>query len=192
VRFDIEGFTVSFNGLIDPLGILLKLTALLKPLLSTLSLLYPRGQREYLRPLSFLDELERLLPEKHYHVVLLIIDRGYSLLDDEPIANQIAKEVWDFSQHIDNLVEDKHRELAEKYPEWFNANIKLKVKLPHPLNHSPSEHRPPKGKDTIMRQLSDHLRPYFVTKIGIAKMIAHNSLKRIVYFSRLKNIIEPR
>ena len=121
---------------------------------------------------SIYDELERLLPDKDYPQVLSIIDRGYSLLDDEPIANQIAKEVWDFSQHIDNLVEDKHRELAEKYPEWFNDNIKLKVKLTHPLNHSPSEHRPPEGKDTIMRQLSDHLRPYFVTKIGIAKLIA--------------------
>jgi len=121
---------------------------------------------------SMYDELERLLPEKDYHVVLSVIDRGYSLLDDEPIANQIAKEVWDFSQHIDNLVGDKHRELAKKYPEWFNDNIKLKVQLTHPLNHSPSEHRPPKGKDTIMRQLSDHLRPYFVTKTGIATMIA--------------------
>jgi hypothetical protein len=118
------------------------------------------------------DELERLLPEKHYHVVLSVIDRGYSLLDDEPIADQIAKEVWDFSQHIDNLVGNKHRELAKKYPEWFNANIKLKVRLSHPLNRSPSEHRPPEGKNTTMRQLSDHLRPYFVTKTGIAKMIA--------------------
>jgi len=121
---------------------------------------------------SMYDELERLLPEKHYHIVLSIIDHGYSLLDDEPIANQIAKEVWDFSQRIDNLVEDKHRELAKRYPEWFNDNIKLQVKLTHPLNHSPSEYRPPEGKDTIMRQLADYLRPYFVTNTGMAKMIA--------------------
>ena len=92
------------------------------------------------------DELERLLPEKHYHVVLSVIDRGYFRLDDEPIADQIAKELWDFSQHIDNLVGDKHRKLAKKYPEWFNANIKLKVRLTHPLNRSPSEHRPQKAK----------------------------------------------
>ena len=77
-----------------------------------------------------------------------------------------------FSQHTNNLVEDKHNELAAKYPEWFNDNIKLKVKLIHPLNHSPIERRPPEGKNAIMRQLADHLRPYFVTKIGTAKMIA--------------------
>jgi len=121
---------------------------------------------------SIYDELERLLPDKDCPQVLAIIDHGYSLLGDEPITSQITKEVWDFSQHIENLVEDKHNELAAKYPEWFNNNIKLKVTLIHPLNNSPIEHRPPEGKNTIMRQLADHLRPYFVTKIGIAKMIA--------------------
>jgi hypothetical protein len=121
---------------------------------------------------SMYDELERLLPGQDYHGVLSIIDRGYALLEDEPIADQIAKEVWDFSQHISNLAEAKHRELAERYPEWFNDTIKLQVTVSHPLSGSPFEGRSQEGKDTVMRQLSGYLRPYFVTKIGIAKMIA--------------------
>ena len=52
---------------------------------------------------SIYDELERLLPDKDYPQVLSIIDHGYSLLGDEPITSQITKEVWDFSQHINNL-----------------------------------------------------------------------------------------
>ena len=106
------------------------------------------------------DELERLLPEEDYYRVLSIIEHGYSLLESEPTATPIAKELWDFSQHINNLVEGKHNELAEKYPEWFNDTIKLQVQLTHPLDHSPLERRPPEGKNTIMRQLADYLRPY--------------------------------
>ncbi len=118
------------------------------------------------------DELEGLLPDKDYHAVLSIIDHGYALLEDEPITNQIAREVWDFSQHLCNLAEAKYKELAERYPEWFNESIKLQVKVTHPLSHSPFEGRSQEGKNTVIRQLSDYLRPYFVTKIGIAKMIA--------------------
>jgi len=121
---------------------------------------------------SIYDELERLLPEKEYPKVLAIIDHGYSLIEDEPPTNQIANEVWSFSQHITNLVEEKHKELAEKYPEWFNDNIKLQVQVIHPLNHPPSNHRFSEGKNTIMGQLSNYLEPYFITKTGIAEMMA--------------------
>jgi len=82
---------------------------------------------------SIYDELERLLPEKEYPLVLSIIDQGYSLLEDEPITDQIAKEVRNFSKHINSLVEEKHKEFEERYPEWFNDNIKLQVQVTHPL-----------------------------------------------------------
>jgi len=121
---------------------------------------------------SIYDELERLLPEKEYPLVLSIIDQGYSLLEDEPITDQIAKEVRNFSKHINSLVEEKHKEFEERYPEWFNDNIKLQVQVTHPLNHPPSKQMVQKGKNTIMVQLSEYLRPYFTTKTGIAEMIA--------------------
>lgn len=127
---------------------------------------YKAGRR------SIFEELERLLPERDYPHVLSIIDCGYSLLGDESPTNQIAEEVWSFSQHLQSLVEEKHREFEEKYPKWFNENLKLHVKLTHPLNHPPSNHRSVQGERTIIGQLSSYLRPYFLTKTGIAEMIA--------------------
>ena len=93
-------------------------------------------------------------------------------LGDEPVTEQIEKDVWGFSQHIQRLVEEKHKELEAKYPEWFNENLKLHVQLIHPLNRPPSNHSPCKGKHTIIKQLSSYLKPYFITKTGIAEMIA--------------------
>jgi len=135
------------------------------------------------------DELERLLPDKDYPSVLSIIDHGYSLIEDDPVTNQIAKQVWDFSKHINNLVEEKHRELAEKYPEWFNDNIRLQVRVTHRLNHPPARERSQKGKHTIMEQLSDYLRPYFITKTGIAEMIAQIFL---YFYARDYPDIDPK
>jgi len=138
---------------------------------------------------SMYDELERLLPEKDYPSLLSIIDHGYSLIEDEPVTKQIAKQVWDFSSHINSIVEEKHRELAEKYPEWFNDNIRLQVQVTHPLNHPPSKQRSQKGKHTIMEQLSDYLRPYFITKTGIAEMIAQIFL---YFYARDYPEIDPK
>ena len=121
---------------------------------------------------SLYDELERLLPKSEYHHVLSIIDRGYSLLEDKPLTEQIAKELWSFSRHVQRLVEEREKELQEKYPEWFNENLRLHVQLSHPLNRPPSHHSPSQGIHTIVKQLSGYLKPYFITKTGIAEMIA--------------------
>lgn len=138
---------------------------------------------------SMYDELERLLPEKDYPSVLSIIEHGSSLIEDEPVTKQIAKQVWDFSKHINSIVEEKHRELEQIYPEWFNDNIRLQVQVTHPLNHPPARERPQKGKHTIMGQLSDYLRPYFITKTGIAEMIAQIFL---YFYARDYPDIDPK
>jgi hypothetical protein len=127
---------------------------------------YKAGRR------SIYEELERLLLETEFSAVLSIIDRGYSLIEDEPPTNQIARELWNFSQHLTSLAEEKHKEFAEKYPDWFNENLTLQVELTHPLNHPPSDQRSSEGKNTVMRQLSAYLTPYFITRTGIAEMIA--------------------
>ena len=138
---------------------------------------------------SIYGELERILSENEYPVVLTIIDQGYSLLEDEPITDQIAKEVRNFSTHISSLVEEKHNELEERYPEWFNDTIKLHIQVIHPLNYPPSKQMPQKGKTTIMVELSEYLRPYFHTKIGIAGMIAQIFL---YFYGRDYPEIDPR
>jgi len=138
---------------------------------------------------SIYDEIERLLPEKDYPLVLSVIDRGYSLIEDEPITDQIAEEIWNFSQHINSLVAEKHRELEQIYPEWFNDTIKLQVQVTHPLNQPPSKQRSQKGKHAIMEELSDYLRPYFITKTGIAEMIAQIFL---YFYARDYPDIDPK
>jgi hypothetical protein len=63
------------------------------------------------------------------------------------------------------------------------------VQVTHPLNHPPGRERSQKGKHTIMGQLSDYLRPYFITKTGIAEMIAQIFL---YFYARDYPDIDPK
>ena len=121
---------------------------------------------------SIYEELERILPEKDYTEVLSALSRGYVIYDHDPHTDEIAKELWAFSEHLHRLVEEKERELSEHYPEWFTGSLRLQVTLVHPLNRPPSNQKHARAQETIIGQLAHYLRPYFLTKTGMAELLA--------------------